>query len=93
MMQLHHRSSVFNINIFPQLDTSTFQAVLITDGYDSYAVFIYQCGGMGWGGAEIGWQASRQDVDEHQLSGRESAQIGCEYSTNSSSTVFRLESE
>ncbi|CAI8021029.1 Nidogen-1 [Geodia barretti] len=71
---------------------STFQAVLITDRYDSYAVFIYQCGGMGWGGAEIGWQASRQDVDEHQLSGRESAQIGCEYSTNSSSTVFRLES-
>ena len=48
---------------------------------------------MGWGGAEIGWQASRQDVDEHKLSGAPSAGIGCEYSENSSAVVFRLESE
>ena len=73
--------------------TSTFQAVLITDGFSSYAVFIYQCGGMGWGGAEIGWQASKADSDKHELSGEDSADIGCRYSDESSAVVFRLERE
>lgn len=73
--------------------TSTFQAVLISDGAASYAVFIYECGGMGWGGAEIGWQSSKTDADEHKVSGAKSADIGCRYSMSHSAIVFRLESE
>ena len=79
-----------------QSTTSTFQAVLITNGMDSYAVFIYECGGMEWGGAEIGWQARRlygnNNVQEaHYLSGSvESADIGCLYSSNHSAIVYRL---
>ena len=48
---------------------------------------------MGWGGAEIGWQANPTDSDEHELSGTRSARIGCEYSTRESAVVFRLERE
>ena len=87
-MQLHHMSSVFNINIFPQFATSTFQAVLITDGYDSYAVFIYQCGGMEWGGATIGWSYSENLYEEHRLSGASSNDIGCSYSSTSSAIIY-----
>ena len=78
-----------NINIFPQFDTSTFQAVLITDDYDSYAVFIYQCGGMEWGGATIGWSYSRNLYEEHYLSeAYYSYDIGCTYSSTSSAIIY-----
>ena len=46
---------------------------------------------MGWGGAEIGWQASIDEVDEHELSGGRSDEIGCKYSKNSSAIVFLSE--
>jgi hypothetical protein len=69
--------------------TSTFQAVLITDGYDSYAVFIYQCGGMEWGGATIGWGYSRDLYEEHYLSEASySNDIGCRYSSTSSAIIY-----
>ncbi|CAI8034977.1 Sortilin-related receptor [Geodia barretti] len=68
--------------------TSTFQAVLITDGYDSYAVFIYQCGGMGWGGAEIGWAYSSVLYEEHSRSGAYSNDIGCSFSSTSSAIIY-----
>jgi hypothetical protein len=68
---------------------STFQAVLITDGYDSYAVFIYQCGGMEWGGATIGWGYSRDLYEEHYLSEASySNDIGCRYSSTSSAIIY-----
>ncbi|CAI8021019.1 Low-density lipoprotein receptor-related protein 4 [Geodia barretti] len=73
--------------------TSTFQAVLITDGYDSYAVFIYQCGGMGWGGATIGWAYSGSVYEKHSLSGSNSASIGCEYSSNASAVIHKIDSD
>ncbi|CAI8020988.1 Alpha-tectorin [Geodia barretti] len=69
--------------------TSTFQAVLITDGYDSYAVFIYQCGGMGWGGATIGWGYTTYLYEEHYLSEASySNDIGCTYSSTSSAIIY-----
>ena len=74
-----------------QFTTSTFQAVLITDGSASYAVFIYDCGGMEWGGATIGWARTGTAYADHPLSGSSSASIGCKYSTISSAIIFRLE--
>jgi hypothetical protein len=36
--------------------TNTFQAIAITDGSQSYAVYTYRCGDLGWsGGATIGY--------------------------------------
>ena len=74
---------------FHQSTTSTFQTVLITDGSSSYAVFIYECGGMEWGGATIGWSETHDSIREtHSLSGRDSSDIGC---TNS--VIYSLHSK
>ena len=41
---------------------------MVTDGDDSYAVFIYQCGDLGWdGGATIGFGASSEIFANHRL--------------------------
>ena len=78
--------------ISSQSFTNTFQGILITDGYSSYAVFIYECGGMEWGGGEIGWQASYSTYKSHYLSGlSNSDDIGCLYSSSYSALVYRLE--
>ena len=75
-----------------QTITNTFQAILITDGTDSYAVFIYECGGMEWSGGVIGWQDSSFNYASHYLSGHsDSNDIGCLYSSSYSAVVFRLE--
>ena len=77
--------------IFPQSSTSTFQGILITDGSSSYAVFIYECGGMEWGGAAIGWQASTSQYNSHSLSGLSSSYtVGCLYSSSYSAIVYTL---
>ena len=85
--------------------TNTFQGILITDGVNSYAVFIYECGGMDWSGGVIGWWASRspygamdsysQDYyDWHYLSGDpDSNTIGCLYSSTYSAIVYKLTCE
>ena len=71
--------------------TNTFQAILITDGTDSYAVFIYECGGMEWGGGVIGWQDSSSNYVSHYLSGRSNSNnIGCLYSSSYSAVVYKL---
>ena len=70
--------------------SSTFQAVLITDGSSSYAVFIYDCGGMEWGGATIGWAETGFYYEKHYLSGSRSASIGCKYSSNFSAVIYRI---
>ena len=77
----------------PQAITSTFQCVLITDGSTSYAVFIYECGGMEWDGASIGWQATSSLYQRHLLSGSHSDKVDCEYSNFSSAIVYRLDSK
>ena len=77
--------------IFLQSKTNTFQGVLITNGLSSYAVFIYKCGSMEWGGGVIGWQASGLHYNSHYLSGdSNSNDIGCLYSTTYSAVVFKI---
>ncbi|CAI8021011.1 hypothetical protein GBAR_LOCUS12499, partial [Geodia barretti] len=71
--------------------TNTFQAVLITDGSASYAVFIYQCGELRWGGATIGWAYSRSIYEKNSDSGIDSTSIACVH--NSTAIVYRLDRE
>ena len=71
--------------------TSRFRAILFTDGTASYAIFNYDCGDMHWSGATIGWAFSDTLYDTHPLSGSNSADIGCEYSTTYSAIVYRLD--
>ena len=97
----HTHTHTHNVMILPhctlllpssQFDTSTFQAILITDNYDTYAVFIYECGGMEWSGATIGWSQSSSVYRTHPLSGSSNSdEIGCRYSFISSAVIFRLE--
>ena len=75
-----------------QFATSTFEAVLITDGSSSYAVFIYECGGMEWGGATIGWADTSSLYEKHSLSGLStSSNIGCTNSNFYSLLAYRLD--
>ena len=52
------------------LQTNTFQAVMVTDGTNSFAIFIYRCGDLQWsGGATIGYGASSEMFSNHRFSG------------------------
>ena len=43
---------------------------MVTDGVNSYAIFIYRCGDLEWsGGATIGYGASSEMFSNHRLSG------------------------
>ena len=53
------------------LQTNTFQAVLATDGSNSFALFIYKCGDLEWNGrrrATVGYGASTEMFSNHRLS-------------------------
>ena len=42
---------------------------MVTDGTDSFAIFVYQCGDLEWsGGATIGFGASSELFSNHRLS-------------------------
>ena len=85
-------SIALHVYIFIQSTTNTFQGILIADGSSSYAVFIYECGGMEWGGGVIGWQANTSQYNSHSLSGdSNSNDVGCLYSTTYSAVVFRID--
>ena len=56
-----------------QSTTNTFQGIVISDGSSSYAVFIYNCTNMEWGGGVIGWQQSTLQYASHYASGQSSA--------------------
>ena len=71
--------------------TNTFQSILITDGTDTYAVFIYECGAMEWGGGVIGWQADPSLYVSQSSSGdSDNNEIGCQYSSSYSAIVYKL---
>ena len=69
------------------LQTNTFQAVIVTDGSNSFAIFIYRCGdiqwdfrgfGPGFGGATIGFGASSEFFSNHRLALiRDATSIDC----------------
>ena len=55
-----------------QLQENTFQAVLITDGVDSFTVFTYNCGLIEWdngGSNTVGFNAAGQVYDNEDPSG------------------------
>ena len=52
------------------LPTNSYQAILITDGTNSYAVYTYMCGEMEWGSsAVIGFNAAGNYFENHNSSG------------------------
>ena len=75
-----------------QLQENTFQAVLITDGVDSFTVFTYNCGLIEWdnGGSNIvGFNAAGQAYDNEEPSGIDLACINGNAS-NWSNVVYTL---
>ena len=52
---------------------------MVTDGTDSFTIFLYQCGDLEWsGGATIGFGASSELFSNHRLSRSPSiTSIGC----------------
>ena len=61
--------------------TNTFQAIAITDGSQSYAVYTYRCGDLGWsGGATIGYNGGPVGnfYANHPLSGQNARNIACQ---------------
>ncbi|CAI8046629.1 Vitellogenin receptor [Geodia barretti] len=71
--------------------TNSFQAIIITDNIATYAVFIYECGGMEWGGGVIGWQARDYKYESHNFTEEShSNEIGCLGFSNYSSLVYRI---
>ena len=78
------------LTLFQSL-TNSFQGVFITDFATSYAVFIYECGGMEWGGGVIGWKATDSHYAAHPLSGQpNSSDIGCLHFPSYSAEVYRI---
>ena len=75
-----------------QSTTNTFQGILISDGSSSYAVFIYDCSNMEWGGGVIGWQQSTTQYGSYYASGQTSSNSAvCGLQTSSFTTfVYRI---
>ena len=68
------RSPAYNYYIQPtdslSVQNNTYQAVLITDGTQSYAVFTFKCDSLGWAGeATIGFNSGGDYYQNHPLSG------------------------
>ena len=61
------------------LQNNTFQAIVITNGTKSYAVYTYKCGELQWSNeATIGFNAGGEFYDNHPLSGEPHANsIAC----------------
>ena len=81
------------------LQTNTYQALVITDGVESYTVFTYNCQMMEWSGlyqhAVIGYNAFGSPFENHPLSGTpDILTIACENRpyTNWSNQVYQLPS-
>ena len=68
---VHISSNEYNDDFILLLQTNTFQAVMVTDGNNSFAIFIYQCGDLQWSrnGTTIGFGAGSEFFSNHWLSG------------------------
>ena len=81
-----------------QLQANTYQAIVITDGTQSYAVYTYNCQLMEWSGlfthAVVGYNAFGQDFENHPLSGSADINnIACEnqeHNTAWSNQIFKI---
>lgn len=77
VIRLHYFMSYTN-TIYMHLQENTFQAVLITNGVDSFSVFTYNCGLIEWdnGGANtVGFSAAGQVYANEDPSGADLACI------------------
>ena len=73
-----------------QVQTSTFQAVLITDGAVSFALFIYECDKLSWDGAVIGWaETGSNQYESNYYSGDSSRSVGCQLEPKTT-LIYRL---
>ncbi len=62
----------------PTPQNNTFQGLVVTDGNQSYAVFIYKCGLLEWGkDAIIGFKADRTYFRNFVLSGVQANLTAC----------------
>ena len=73
-----------NLHSSRSLQTNSFQGILITDGYSSYAVFTYRCGYMDWSDEPtlIGYRIGSYD-STNSYSGNSANNIACAYSPHS----------
>ena len=76
---------------FFKSNNSTFQAVVITDGSSSYAVFIYECGKLEWGEATIGWSDTRIFDEADYSRSSYSTRAGCLNYFDSNTIIYRLD--
>lgn len=57
---------------------NSLQAILITDGITSHAVFTYKCGSLSWSRSTvIGYNAAGSIFENHPQSGRNARNIAC----------------
>lgn len=64
--------------VLHSLQANTFQAIVITDGTDSYSVYTYKCGELTWpGSAIIGFNAPLMDYTNDPFSGNSADSIAC----------------
>jgi len=69
-----------------KLQNNTFQGLVITNGFQSYAMFTYRCGELGWSGnATIGYKGTGSFYQNHDLSRQNTRLVACINSTSSSS--------
>lgn len=91
---MHNILIIINTLCTLHTQTNTYQGIVITDGVESYAVFVYQCGAMSWhGNATVGFNAGGTWFDNHPLSGTSNANsVSClNYTTTSwTNLVYRL---
>lgn len=68
---------------------NTFQAILITNGTKSYAVYTYKCGEMEWGDeSTIGFNAGGEYSENHPITGHfQSHYISCLQNISSGSLI------
>ena len=79
------------LSLCVQSSRNRFQGILITDGTASYAVFIYECANMMWGGGVIGWQESPSNYVAHQLSGKNNSNsIACLSGETHTAIIYRI---
>ena len=71
--------NTFVLAFFLYMQTNTYQAIVITDGEQSYAIFTYLCGAMNWHGyATIGINSDGNFYTNYPLSGTSSVtEVAC----------------
>ena len=73
---------------------NTFQGLVITNGFQSYAVFTYRCGLLSWSGnATIGYKGEGDSFENYILSGNGARLVACLNSTSNTSwtnIIFEL---